>query len=168
MGSEGQSNGFDMKKKTGTGDTSRVKRYTDIALKYVSIQGDVKFIKANIDSAELICKKENIEIPPLLHLARAKYFYLIEDFNKSSQEATIASELAEKLKDNKVLTKTLIFLGDYCLRTGFIRESIDYFNRAIVLAQKEHLKGAVPPGIQGSFEMCILKWVIPGNIISNF
>lgn len=91
LGSGIQLKGFEIKKGFGNGDTARVNKYTALAIKNAA-KGDIKNLKANIDTAELICEKENIEIPALLHLARAKYFYLIQDFNNSSQEATYCSE----------------------------------------------------------------------------
>jgi tetratricopeptide (TPR) repeat protein len=128
----------------GTGDTALINKYTELALKYASKKMDLKYIKANIDTAEYICKKENVDIPALLHLARAQYFYLIEDFNNSSQEAAIALKLAKSNNDPKILARTMIFLGSYSLRTGFIKESIDYFNSTITLAEKNRLKGIIP------------------------
>jgi tetratricopeptide (TPR) repeat protein len=142
-GSGLQLKGFDIKKRFSTGDTSQVNSYTRLAHKYAA-KGDIAHLKANIDTAELICKKENIEITALLHLARAKYFYFIQDFNNSSQEATFALKLAKNNDDPKVLAQTMIFLGIYSLRTGFIKESIDYFNSTITLAQKQHLRGSIP------------------------
>jgi tetratricopeptide (TPR) repeat protein len=145
IGSISSSKSFDIRKKlSSSGDTSLVNRYTRQAINYFSKKGEIRSIKANIDSAESICKKENIEIPALLHLARAQYFYAIEDFNNSSLEATIALKLAKNDNDTKTLAETMIFLGRYSLRTGFIKESIDYYNNTIALAEKEHLKGFVP------------------------
>ena len=144
MGSRIQLKGHDIIKKNDTGDTAIVNNYTRLALKYVSIKGELKKIKAYIDSAELICQNESIEIPPLLHLARAHYFYIIDDFINSSQEATIALKLAKKSNDLKIIARTMIFLGSYSLRTGFIEESLDYFNSTIALAQKEKLRGVIP------------------------
>jgi tetratricopeptide (TPR) repeat protein len=144
MGSGIQLKGLDIKKRFGNGDTALINKYTKRALKYVSVKGDLRIIKANIDTAEMICKKENVEIPALLHLARAQYFYITEDFNNSSQEATIALKLARDDNDPKILAKTMIFLGSYNLRTGFIKESIDYFNNTIILAEKHHLTGIIP------------------------
>jgi tetratricopeptide (TPR) repeat protein len=130
--------------KLSSGDTVLVNRYAKQALYYASNKWDIEKIKANIDTAEAICRKENIEITPLLHLARAQYFFIIEDFNNSSQEATIALKLAKNINNPEIMTKTMIFLGSYCLRTGFFRESIDYFNSTIALAQKERLRGVIP------------------------
>jgi tetratricopeptide (TPR) repeat protein len=145
MGSNVQLKGFDLKKRFGSGDTALINKYTELALKNAS-KGDLKHLKANIDTAELICKKENIEITALLHLARAKYFYLTEDYNNSSQEAMIALQLAKNEDDQKTIARTMLFLGSYSLRTGFIKESIDYFKNSIDLGEKEHLRGIIPLG----------------------
>jgi len=150
MGSPFQSKGFDIKKTLiSPGDTSLVNRYTRLALKMAEKKADLNYIKANIDTAELICKKENIEIPALLHLARAKYFFLKQDFNNSSQEAMIALTLSERDGDPAVIEKTMLFLGNYNLRTGFFKESIYYFNNSIDFAKKERLKGYIPWGYRG-------------------
>ena len=147
MGSGVQLKGLDLKKKFGSaGDTALVNKYARIALKYNDKKADLKFIKANIDTAELIGKKENIELTSLLHLARAKYFYSTEDFNNASQEATIALKLSKEDGDTKTIIRTMMFLGQYNLRTGFFQESIDYFTNSISLAEKEHLKGYKPLG----------------------
>jgi|WetSurMetagenome_2_1015567.scaffolds.fasta_scaffold01311_6 tetratricopeptide (TPR) repeat protein len=147
MGSGIQSKGFDIKSKfTSGGDTSLINKYTRFALKHMSKKGDFEIIKAYIDSAEMICRKENIEMPAYLHLARAQFFYLLQDYNNSSMEAAIALNLSENSGDSKILAKTMIFLGMYNLRIGFIKESIDYYHNAITLATKKHLKGYIPLG----------------------
>jgi tetratricopeptide (TPR) repeat protein len=145
LGSAAPSEGSGLKKKYFfSGDTSLVNKYSRLALEVAGKKGSIEFIKANIDSAELICKKENLEMPALLHLARAEYFYSIGDYNNSSQEADVALKLADKSGEIKTTAKAMIFLGRYSLRTGFIKESIDYFNNTIALARKEHLTGYIP------------------------
>jgi tetratricopeptide (TPR) repeat protein len=150
MGSGLQLKGFDIKKKiAGVRDTSLINKYSRLAIALAEKKSDLIYIKANIDTAELICKRENIEIPAILHLARAKYFFLKEDFNDSSQEATIALNLSENDGDHVVIEKTMLFLGYYNLRTGFFKESIDYFNNSVDLAKKERLKGYIQKGYNG-------------------
>jgi len=129
-----------------TSDTAGVNQYTRKALSFNSKSMNFGYMKANIDSAESICKKENIEIPALLHLARAYYFFLTGDYNNASQDATIAMKLAKNNGETVVLVRTMNFMGQYCLRTGFFKESIDYFNNTITLAEKERLKGFIPAG----------------------
>jgi tetratricopeptide (TPR) repeat protein len=147
IGSGSLSKGFDIKKKfSSIHDTALVNKFARLALISDSKKTDLKYIKAYIDSAELICNKESIEIPALLHLARADFFFLSLDFNNASQEATIALKLSEKNGDAKTMAKTMIFLGKYSLRTGLFKESIEYFSNCIVLAKKEHLRGYIPMG----------------------
>jgi tetratricopeptide (TPR) repeat protein len=129
-----------------TSDTSAVNRYTRLALATLSVPAKIQYAKAYIDTAESICTKEGIEMPALLHLARARYFFLMEDFNNSSQEAAIALNLSKNNGDPKILARTMIFLGNYSLRTGFIKESIGYFSGTIALAEKQRLKGFIPMG----------------------
>jgi tetratricopeptide (TPR) repeat protein len=139
------SKGFDIRSKfISTGDTARVNKYTRRAIKLASVKTDISLIKSNIDSAEMICKKGNLEISALLHLARAYYFYLKEDFNNSLLEANVALKLARNDDDPKILAKTMLFLGSYNLRIGFIKESLEYFNNTITIAEKENLKGIIP------------------------
>ena len=146
-GSVSLSKGFNFKKKfAASGDTSLVNKYTRLALKYVSKQPDLKYVKAYIDSAELTCTRENMEIPALLHLARAQYFFLAQDFNNSSQEANIALKMSQSTGEIKIVVRTMFFLGRYSLRTGSFNESIDYFNNGITLARKEHLRAYIPLG----------------------
>jgi two-component system LytT family sensor kinase len=130
--------------KTAT-DTAEVNRYTRKALSFLTkpLKQNIDNIKANIDSAESICEKENIEIPALLHLARAEYFFMTGDFNNSSVEAAIAQKLSKGNKEMGVLARTMNFFGRYSLRTGFFKESIDYFKNSIVIAKENQIKGLI-------------------------
>lgn len=130
-------------------DTSEVNRYTRLAFKFDSKSGSPEFMKANIDSAESICRKKKIEFPSLLHLARAQYFFMSNDFNNAIQEATIALKKSQANGETNVILKTFLFLGRYNQRTGFFKESIDYFSNTITLARKEHLKRYIPLGYVG-------------------
>jgi two-component system LytT family sensor kinase len=134
-------------------DTSEVNRFTRKALSYISKPLKSQYIKENIDSAELICENENIEFPSLLHLARAEYFFLTNDFRSASQEATIALKKSKSSNETVVLAKTMNFLGRYSLRTGFFKESIDYYNNAISLAKKNRIKGYIPINYLGISEV---------------
>lgn len=141
---------FDIRKKFRTiTDTSSVFKYSRHALKYAGKPQYAELMKSNIDTAELICEKEDIELPSVLHLARAEYFFLKSDFINSSQEATAAVKLAKANGESEILANTMQFLGRYSLRTGFFKESIDYFNNSIVTAKKEKLKGIVPRSYYG-------------------
>jgi tetratricopeptide (TPR) repeat protein len=134
-------------------DTSDVNLYTRRALKYLSplsrmvnssLKIKTEYIKANIDTAESICEKENIEFPSMLHLARAEYFFATSDYKSASQEASIAVKKSKNNGENEILARTLNFLGRYCLRTGFFVESIDNFAKSTALAKKYRIKGIVP------------------------
>jgi tetratricopeptide (TPR) repeat protein len=139
------------RKKTSTvSDTSDVDRYAYLALSSsIPKKLKVQYTKAYIDTAEMICKKENIEIPALLHLARAEYFFITNDINNSSQEANVALKLAEINEDAIVTARTMNFLGRYSLRTGFFQESIDYYNKSIEVARKNRLKDIIPENYWG-------------------
>ena len=130
-------------------DTSDVTRYTQLALSNIAKPLNVKYMKAYIDTAELICKRKNIEIPAMLHLARAEYFFLTHDYNNSSQEASIAMKLSKNSGETITIIRTLNFLGRYSLRTGFFKESIDYFTKGNEVAQKNRLKGFIPWNYSG-------------------
>jgi tetratricopeptide (TPR) repeat protein len=142
--------GIDLRKKlTFTTDTSEIYRYSRLALKYAGKPQYLELMKSKIDTAEMLCKESNIELPAILHLARAEYFFITSDFNNSSQEATIALKLSKNKDNSEILAKTLQFLGRYSLRTGFFKESIDYFNNSIITARKEKLKGIIPRSYYG-------------------
>lgn len=125
-------------------DTTEVNKYIRKALSYVSKPLNIDYLKANIDTAESICVEERIEFPSLLHLARAEYFFITNDFRSASQDATIALKKSESSGEKDILARTMIFLGRYSLRTGFFNESIGYFNNSIAIARINRLKGIIP------------------------
>jgi len=133
------------KSSVSANDTSDVDRFTHLALaSKIPKKLKIQHMKTYIDSAEYICKKEKVEIPALLHLARAEYFFLTSDFNNASLEATIALKFSNNSGDYVVVARSLTFLGRYSLRTGFFNESIDYFKKSIEVANKNHIKGFIP------------------------
>jgi tetratricopeptide (TPR) repeat protein len=125
-------------------DTSKVNSYIRDALALVSKPKMVEKIKEKIDTAELICQREHIEFPSLLYLARAEYFFLSNDFKSASEDANIALRMSKNSGETEVLAKTLSFLGRYNLRTGFYKESIEYFKKSIAIARDNGLKGIIP------------------------
>jgi tetratricopeptide (TPR) repeat protein len=137
------------KKSTVVQDTAMVFRYIRNAISYSSIKQKIEYVKANIDSAELICNEEKIEFPSLLHLARAEYFFRTSDFRSASQEATLAMKKSKKLGEDDVLAKTMNFQGRYSLRTGFFQEGIENFTEGIIFAKKKHIKGIIPINYHG-------------------
>jgi two-component system, LytTR family, sensor kinase len=139
-----------LKKKAVTvKDTSDINRYIRKALVNVSKKPDIGYIKANIDTAEMICIEERTEFPSLLHLARAEYFFLTSDFRSALQEATIAEKKSKYSGETDVLSRAMNFFGRYNLRIGFFNESIDYFNNSIDLARKNRLKGHIQKNYLG-------------------
>ncbi len=131
-------------------DTSRINSLTRRGLLYLS--NPVKMpdkAKACIDSAELFCERKEIEIPALLHLLRAEYFYYTGDFRSALEEALEGKNKAEIKGESIVAARIMLFMGYYYLRTGFFKESMEYFGKTITLSTKENLKGIIPESYQG-------------------
>jgi len=125
-------------------DTSELNTHIRKALNSFSKSKDPAFLKANIDTAELLCVRRNVEFPASLHLARARYFLLTNDFRNASQEATLALKKAKSSGETDILARTLSFLGQYSFRTGFSMESISYYENSVSVAKKNKLKGLIP------------------------
>ena len=128
-------------------DTSELNRHIRNALAFSSKSKELKdlnYLKASIDTAELICVGKNIEFPSSLHLARAEYFFLTNDFRSAQQEATMAMKKSKSNGEMEILAKTMIFMGTYSRRTKFYMESISYFENAIAIAEKNKLKDIIP------------------------
>jgi tetratricopeptide (TPR) repeat protein len=130
-------------------DTATINNLTRAGLKYISQKGMIEKAKACIDTAVIICNKENIEIPALLNLLRAEYSFSTGDFSNASDNAIKAMEQAKSAGEENILARTMLFLGRYYLRTGFFKEGLDYYNNSIALAKKYRLKGIVPRGYEG-------------------
>ena len=131
-------------------DTSEINRLTHLALSSKpDKKNQVQYMKAYIDSAELLCKKANIEIPAMLHLARAEYFLLISDFSNAYQEATIAQKLADNEGESAFLARTMYFLGRYSQQTGSFDAGINYYTKTIEIAKKKKIKGFIPASYWG-------------------
>ena len=145
-------------------DTAEVNKYARLAINFdpkmelpgLKVQYNLDKMKAYIDTAEMICKKKNMEIPGLLHLARAKYFFYKDDFRNTYQEAIMARSLSDNSKDIETQLYTMTLLGQYSRRTGFYTESIDYFNRGIKIAERENKKGFIPKYYHGLAEVYII------------
>jgi tetratricopeptide (TPR) repeat protein len=101
-------------------------------------------VKTYIDSAVLICGKKNIEIPARLHLLLAEYHFAANDLRSASEEASLAMKKSASEGESEVLAKTNLFLGRYYFRTGFYKESMEYYENAIAISKKEGLKGVIP------------------------
>jgi tetratricopeptide (TPR) repeat protein len=132
------------------GDTAIINNIIRAGFKYLGKEShNIEKVKASIDSTELICEKNKIDVPPLLHLLRAEYNYGLGDFSMSEEEAKKALEKSESSGEYKTQAKTLLFLGRYYLRTGSFKESIDSYEKGIVLSKKHDLKGIIPGSYLG-------------------
>ena len=132
-----------------TGNKPDVEGYSRSALSYGSKIDYLERQKAYIDTAEMICQQEGIEIPAILHLARAEYFFNTGDYNNASQEASFALKLAKSFDENEILAKVLNFFGRYNLRTASFKESIEFFEKSIELSKKEKIKGYISRNYSG-------------------
>ena len=110
-------------------DTSKLNRHIRNALSFSSKSKDLNYLKANIDTAELICVEKNIEFPASLNLARAEYFFLTNDFTSASQEATIAMKKSKNNGEMEILAKTMNFMGSYSLRTKILSWRVSHILR---------------------------------------
>jgi tetratricopeptide (TPR) repeat protein len=145
---------FELKRNTEH-DTVIINYYTRNAIKYARNPANPELMKVYIDSAELICHKKNIEIPPRLHLARAQYFFLVNDYKNSFQEANIAMKLAKSRNDQFNLASIFYFIGFYHLKTGLFDESISHFESCIQIAKKEKIRGIITKAYRGIAEVYI-------------
>jgi tetratricopeptide (TPR) repeat protein len=100
--------------------------------------------KAYIDSANLIIEKKKLEVPADLYLLETEFFYATGDLRSASEMSTLALDAAEDSKNREVLAKTYLFLGKYNRRTGFFKESIENYENAVAIAEKEGLRGIIP------------------------
>jgi tetratricopeptide (TPR) repeat protein len=110
-------------------------------------------VLAYIDTACLVCEKEEFDFPSSLHLLRAEYFYETGDFSRSETDATLAVKKAEHEMDYLLQAKSLIFLGRYYHRTGFFQQSIDQFAKSIQLADEYDLKGVKQKAYSGEADV---------------
>ena len=109
-----------------------------------SKEAGIDKVKACIDSANLICERKNLDIPSGLYLLEAEYFYASGDLRTASEKAMVAMDVAEDSKNREDLAKIYLFLGKYNRRTGFFKESIENYENAIAIADKEGLRGIIP------------------------
>jgi tetratricopeptide (TPR) repeat protein len=126
-------------------DTAAINTLVRKGIKYLSSkQATLDIAKTCIDSAVLICEKKNIDVPARLHLLLAEYHFATNDLRSASEEATIAMKKAAGSGESEDLAKINLFFGKYYLRTGFFKESIEYYENAITISKKEGLKGLIP------------------------
>jgi two-component system, LytTR family, sensor kinase len=126
-------------------DTAALNTLIRKSIKYLSSkQATLDVAKTYIDSAVLICEKKNIDVPARLHLLLAEYHFATNDLRSASEEATIAMKKAAGSGESEDLAKINLFFGKYYFRTGFFKESIEYYENAITISKKEGLKGLIP------------------------
>jgi tetratricopeptide (TPR) repeat protein/two-component sensor histidine kinase len=136
--------------KIKSADTARVNYLIRTGVRYIRPPfQNLPVSKAYIDSAVVLCERENIEIPVLLNILRAEYFFAVKDYRKAEEEARISVEKAENTGDDLNLAKSYLFLGKYYLIIGFFQESMDYYNNAIKLSEKEDFKLLIPRAYDG-------------------
>jgi len=125
-------------------DTARINSLTRAGFKYLSKSVMYDKAEACIDTAVSICERKNIEIPALLSLLRAEFSFFTGDYMKASDFAIKAMQQAESNKEDDVLARSMVFLGQYYYHTGFFQEGLDYLNDAIALSKKNRIKAIVP------------------------
>jgi tetratricopeptide (TPR) repeat protein len=125
-------------------DTAQVNSLTREGFKYLSKSKPIDKVKACIDTAVSICERKNIEIPALLHLLMAQYHFSTGDYSTALEEASLAMKQSSGKGESSVQVKTMFFLGRYYHQTGFFKESIENYEKAIALSRKTGLKGIIP------------------------
>lgn len=140
----------------GSIDTSKIQILVDKGFLSLSKKAfSLENAKAYIDTAELLCEKNDVEIPSLLYLLKAEYFFALGDFSNSEVEATKAMNGAEEREEDDVLARAMLFLGSYYQRTGFYKEGMDYYNSSIELSRKKDMKGIITKCYEGLADMCL-------------
>jgi len=141
--------GFLYTKMASSDKSSSGKTYSE------KLSSAIRMVESYIDSATVLCEKNKIDFPALLHLLSAEYYYGSGDFSNSEEEAKSALEKAENTKEYMTQARTLMFLGRYYLWTGFFKESIEHYEKGIELSKKEGLKGIIPRSYSGQADVYI-------------
>jgi tetratricopeptide (TPR) repeat protein len=131
------------------GDTSRINSLSRSGFKYILKKEMISKAKDCIDTAISICKKDKIEIPALLNLLISEYSFQTGDFTNASDNALKALEQSKSSGDAVMTVQAMIFLGRYYTRTGYFKESLDYYDKSINLAKKTGLKGVIQKCYEG-------------------
>jgi tetratricopeptide (TPR) repeat protein len=132
------------------GDTAKINELVRRGSEYIKSK-DVKFevIKACIDSAVNLSERTKVETTSSLHLLKAQYNYYTGDLRTASEEAELALKKAMEHRENDVLARVYLFMGDYYRRTGFYQESLEYYANAVTIAKKEKLRSITPLSFLG-------------------
>jgi tetratricopeptide (TPR) repeat protein len=134
---------------TNVNDTARVNSYIRDGLKSLSMKGKIEEVKNNIDSAKLLIFRKHLDTPILLNLLMARYFFATSDFRGASDYASKTMEQAGEEGNDYVKTLVFLFYGDFYFRTGSFQESIDSYEKAIVIAKKEKYRGIITKALEG-------------------
>lgn len=136
--------------KDKTADTALVNYYVKKGYVFLGKKDfNLRMVAAYIDTASLICEKNEFDYPPLLHLLKAEYFYGAGDFTKSETEATLAESKSEEEKLYNIQAISLLFLGKYYQRIGFYQQSIESYSKSIALAKERDIKGIMQKAYSG-------------------
>ncbi|NSW94666.1 MAG: histidine kinase [Bacteroidales bacterium] len=131
--------------RSGEQDTARINKLIKEGFRYLSAKPVMRNeLKASIDTALLICKKQKIDTPPDLHLLSAEYYFLTYDLGNAQEEAKIALDKSVELNEPEITVRALIFMGRYYYQTGFFKESIESYEKAVSAAKKQGIKGYIP------------------------
>lgn len=142
-------------KKTDKPDTAWVNYYVRQGFMYLNSKKDydLKKVEAYLDTASLVCERYEFDFPASFHLLRAEYLYAKSDFSRSETEASLAERKAEMEGKYMLQANSLLFLGRYYHRTGFYQESIDQYNKSILIANERNLKGIKQKSFNGQAQV---------------
>ena len=130
-------------------DTAKINNLIRTGFKYLSRKESATKTKIYADSALMVCKKESIEIPASLQLLSAEALFMEGDYRNASDNAFKAMEQSKSEGDVNILVRSMNFLARYHLRTGFFKESLEYFENSIDLARKNKIKGIIQRNYEG-------------------
>ena len=136
-------------------DTTLINRQVRSGFKYLSQNEKLGEVKACIDSALLICEKQDISTPASLNLLRAEYSFFTSDYRAASVFAGNAINQAKEERNDRIHALTLVFLGDFNFRTGSFQESLDQYDKGISLAKKAGIMGIIPKAFDGQAKVFI-------------
>lgn len=125
-------------------DTAIVNFYAREGLKIISNTELQAKAMEYIDSAVTVCEKKKIDAPPLLNLLQAEYGLWTDDLRSASEFANLALKKAESSGEAEALVRINMFFGEYNLRTGLYKESIESFNKSLLLAKEKGLTAFIP------------------------
>jgi tetratricopeptide (TPR) repeat protein len=139
-----------IKSSLSPGDTAKINYYIKKGNSHISKKAlKLDLAKAYIDSALSACEKNNITVPASLNLLNAEFSFLNGDFTQSEEEIKLSIGKAESTGDFKILVRSLLFEGNYYLRTGLFQESRDAYMRSINISREKKIDGIIPWSYNG-------------------